>query len=420
MITRPLMLLAPDSPAVAAPPAPAKPAAPAVPLSRVPEAMKFPTPATTPTASEPSGDGDPWAHMDAPPTAPPEPAQATAKPAKPAEPAKAAATKPAEPIKPSKPAAEPPQTNAQLRAQYDTTKVERDSLNAEVASLRQQIAEAKKAGDSTVALAAELEAVKKERNGLNTELSIARYAPSDEVKAIQKELHATAQSAARMIQSLTVTDANGNETPARWDDFKKLVTTAEPGPAMAALRAQFGDNAQLAIQTYWDLKRISDRLDTASDEDRTGFQERVTRDTANRTAQQQQFDTNVARVEKELSDKNPGFLAPPADDEELSGAYKTGMDLANIVARPVRFAALSPAHQSIALARARLAVASLPMHQVMLRRKDDRIAALEKENSELRAGTSPETARPGGDSTGAKPEESFKEELDREAESWKQ
>lgn len=394
-----------EPPPVSPPPLPAPAAPPAAP----PAPPKPPAPPSAPAAPAPGESDDPWASVDndvKPLPKEPAPAPAPApKPAAapPAAPAKAAVVLP--------PAESPKQLReAKARAEQDA-----QTAQIRVKELERLYADATAKGKDTDALSQRLAAAEKESARLDSELRMARYEKSDAVKAAEKGLDQAARSARRIIESLEVTRSDGTIVPAKWGDFMTLVSTLDPGPALKAIREQYGDNATLAIQQYFEITKHSDSVDTAQAEDRAGFEERVTRETATKKMQEDGFAKMVKTISDDMISKNPEF-APSPDDPEADAIFKKSSGLADLAfSRQVH--SLTPKEQAIMLANVKHRAASAPRLQFKLNRANAKIAALEAENAELRGGTAPPEARPGG-SDHAPTEKTFEQDLEEASQSF--
>ena len=419
MIHRHLILRSPDAPAQVdkgAPPAPA------------PAPIPAPAPTPTPSPSPAPAADDKWGALDreieeaAGPTV--EPPPAPAKPDASAAPAKPDAAKPAPTAKPAPAAPDGPK---QLRERLAVVERERDEFKSKVADverLTKELSEARKAGESTAALAQELATAKQEREQARQDLARAQFTPSKEVQAMKKDLFATAESAKQLLETLEVKVGVDPATeqpimgPAKWDDFTGILTTMKPGPAMKLIRDQFGDNAQLVIQQYWDLKKASDKLYAAEKLDRETFSERVTRETANRETQVQGFKKMIETVESDLVTNNPAEYSEDPKDAEGNKFFQKGMALAQEVTESAKFNALSPQQRAIAIAHTKLKLANYPRLKWRVDRLSAENAKLKEENAALRGGTAPPTAKSGGGENTTPAAETLQQEIERESANW--
>jgi len=404
MITR--ILLAPDAPGSAAVVAPA----PAPVPNPAPAPVPAPSPAPSPTAA------DRWAAQDAeidaalnPPAKPAPPAESSKPEVKPAAttPAKPAAVAPAKSAE-VKPAAESPK---QLREQYEATKREHAIATAEVTRLKDELAEARRAGEATSALTAELATAQKERDQLRQDLNIARYAPSEAVTAAQKELGRHANRAKAVISSLTVTDEAGNQSQASWDKFQKIFTTMDKGPAISAIKAMFGENSDVALQQYWKLDESSERVDAAETEDRKTWNDRVTKETAQRATQREGMTKMVSAVEKDIVAKNPAVFGDDPEDAEGNEMFKKGMQLAQEATDPAKFNAKTPQEQALIIAHSKYRIAAYPRLMLVNGRLKNELATLKAKLADLEGGNLPPETRPGGTEQAPK-EKGWEEDFD--------
>jgi hypothetical protein len=381
--------------ATAAPPQPT--------LTRPTPGMAFPAPSggsPTPTKND-GGGGDPWGDLDdaIKPTAP-ELKPAAAKPpepAKPTEPIVPRGTTPAKPVAaPAKSAIDddarlaPSQLREAKKRAEDTAR----TAQARVTELEARMAAAEAKGLDNDTLSRRLAAVEKERDEAVKDLRIARYEPNDGVKAARKALNQAGATAKRIITSLTVTNADGSTAQADWGQFMTLATTLEPGPALKAIRERFGEDAQLAIQQYFEITKHTDALDSAEQEDRAGFNERVTKETATKTQQREGFAKMVNQVRSDMQSKNPEF-APSPDDPEADAIFKKGMGLAKM-ATSEQFHSLSPTEQAVVVANIEARAGAFPRLLFKFNRLQAKFDAMKAENDELRGGTLPPEQRPGG------------------------
>jgi hypothetical protein len=400
-------------------PAPA-PAAPKPVLTAPTPGMAFPPPSGS--SPEPKADDgkDPWADVDnevKPPAKPPEPEPKA--PEKPAEPPKPAAA-PAKPATPPVPVVDDPDTKlppAQLRAAKKAAELRAKTAETKLTEAEARLAAAESKGQNTDVLAQRLAAAEKERDAAQQELRIARYEPNDAVKAARKTLNQVGATAKRIITSLEVNTPDGGTAPADWNKFLTNATNLEPGPALKWIRETFGDNAQLAMNQYFELTKHTDILDTAEREDRDGFNDRVTRETATRTQAREGFGRMVTQVRTDIASKNPDF-APSPDDPEADALFKKGRDIAQL-ATSEQYNSLSPNQQAVLVANMELRAAAYPRMRYLLNKKDARIAALEAENAELRGGALPPEQRPGGVEHPSG-EKTFEQDLEEASKEWVQ
>lgn len=403
----------PLAPATSAP----KPAAPSAPLTSVPPSLAYPPPSTS-VVEKPQTSDNPWDSIDnevkprsvedapkAPPKAP-EPAKAPEAKVVPKAPEKPAVAQPARPGE---------EGVKQLRAERERLQGEVTAASTKTADLQARLDAATARGQDTEALSQRLAAAEKERDDAKKELSFARYEPNDSVKAARKNLNQTGATAKEMIESLEMTNSDGQILPASWKEFQALTFNLAPGAALKLIRQQFGDNHQIAMAQYWELKKAEKALDSAESEDRAGFNDRVTKETATRTQQREGFGKMVNQIRQDMAAKNTEFAHSP-DDPEADSIFKKGKEVAQLATGP-QFNSLSPQQQAVLVANMELRAAAFPRLQFKYNRMSAELEKLKSENAELRGGTAPPEARPGGTEhqTG---EKSFIDDLNEDSKTW--
>lgn len=390
MLNRPLILLAPEPPggktAAVAPPAPSPVPAPA------------PAPGAAPTpAPEPAGDVNPFADLDAKfkaaGTEPPPPKPAAADPAKPAAAAPQPFPKPAN--APPAPAPEPQRTPKELRAEKERLAGELQAAKTSQAALEAKIADYEKKGKDTEALRARLDARDKEFETLQGELRALKQEASPEFKKqYEAPFNQAADWAKEYVNRLTKADG----TPANFDkDFVPLYRLAKDstvGAARAKAEELFGaTDAPEVVDSIKELVRLDKVRSTAFAEEKRGWAAKAKEEEGRTVQQREQFQDAWKRTNDDLQNTVPEYK-DPVDDKELTELRQQGYSIVD--AEPK-----SPREYIVKNAHIRQRVAAFGPNQMLLKRKDARIAQLEGELSKLKPrqpnpdpskGGSPETA----------------------------
>lgn len=280
------------------------------------EIIAAPTPAPSPSpAPAPATKlNDPFSSLTAPKEAPKEPAPADAaadgkEPAK-GQPAPAAPKDGKQPV-----VAKNSESKLQERVTQQNTAIA--TKDRELTGLRQQVQElTARGGVDTKALTASIESQKKEIERLQGELGAKDYTRHpDYITKYDKPFNDAAVSAKEIVESLTVSDADGNERPANWGkDFAGLYSLPR---SAARLRAKelFGEDAPSVMQQYDDLHRLDGNRQKAVSEWQKNSTERETQTRSQQLQHQQKVAQGFEMVTKSLRENDPLFSENPADAE---------------------------------------------------------------------------------------------------------
>jgi hypothetical protein len=289
----------PATPAAVVPPEPPKPAAPAAPADPAkPEKAKF---------------KDPFDEPAEPP-----------KPAAPADPAK-----PADLAKPA------PNTPKELRAVYETTKKELDTLKpkltqieAENQQLKAKLAETEK----LVPQAEEMAKLKQQLEEKENVIRLAKYEQSDEYKTkFDQPLQQTLSGIQNMLKELTV-DTKNEETeevtsrPATEADFATIYQLPK-GAAWKKARELFGDVAPEVMAQADRLRQVNSERQEAIETYRKQGNEIETKRQMDQRVQSEGMARMWTEANEAIKTKIPQFLQEKPDDEEFNEAIKKGTSM---------------------------------------------------------------------------------------------
>lgn len=273
------------------------------------------TPPTQPSAAtEKPRLADPFANLTLPPKK-----EAAAAPAKPGD-------KPAESTAAPKqgagktmatrkdPIAEQRTRIEQQNTTIATTTKERDELRREVERLRQS-------GDTT-ALMASIQELKKKNEQLTGEISSRDFSKSPDFQTkYEKPFNDAANHGKKIVESLQVTDAEGNARAADWKkDFAPIFSLPRPA-ARARAKEMFGEDAGDVMAQYDKLHELQDSKEQALTEWQTGATERDQQQRAQTLVRQQNISQAFDLVTKNFMESDPEFQEKP-DDAERSELWK--------------------------------------------------------------------------------------------------
>lgn len=366
-----------------------------------PNPTPTPTPAPKPSspppgpAPAPNGD-DPFSKLDA---------RTAAKPK--AEPDKEPAKAPDKTVDAKSKADRTFTEPKQLRAAFDATAKERDTLKTELDGLRSKLSQAEEGTKKAADLAARIAAVEKERDELKGELSQAKFKPSDNFTTnFDKPFNQAAEYAKRVVNTLSVAtfDANGDATgerPAKYEtDFAELYALPLSKAAKAA-RAMFGEDAQIVIDQLTSLQRLDYLRKQAFSDEQTAFEtsskQRQEAELGNQTKQQEATEAMWRTVNQDVSDRHPDWAPDPKDKEQndiLHEAFDVVDTYFSTAAKDM------PMQSRIVLAaNIRHRAATQPLFVHRLNQANSQIAELKQTIEELKGSGPGRTARPtsGGD-----------------------
>lgn len=398
-------------------PSPAAKPAQSAPLTSVPPSLAFPPPSTATSPKAETSD-NPWDSVDN--DVKPRSVEDAPKPApKTPEPPKAPESKPA-PKPPEKPAVAQPARPGeegvkQLRAERERLQGEVTAASTRATDLQAKLDAAMARGGDTEALSKRLADAEKERDDAKKELSFSRYEPSESVKSIQQRWTNSVNSAKTLIEKLNVTNPDGTTSKAKWSDFRKYLLQDDDDGVIEAIREKFGTNGELAVTKYLSLYELQQERESAEKNDRAGFNDRVLRETATKTQHKEGFGKMVNQVRQDMAAKNTEFAHSP-DDPEADAIFKKGKEVAQLATGP-QFNSLSPQQQAVLVANMELRAAAFPRLQFKYNRMSAELEKLKAENAELRGGTAPPEARPGGIEHQAG-EKSFMDDLNEDSKGW--
>lgn len=399
MITRRLILLAPEAPAKAAGAPPVAVAAPA-------PAAPSPAPAAAPTAKPDDIAGSPDnpfddATLDAKfsaagtDIADPKAAGGDGKPT--------AAANPTSPKPAEKPAAvaaptEPNRTPKELRAEKDRLQGELATEKAAKTALEAKIAAFEKAGKDTEALKARLEQRDAEFEKLQGELRMLKQEASPEFKAkFDKPFDQAARYAENLLKGITKEDGASA-------DFDKDFVPLYRMPYNAAFekaKELFGESASVVMAQVGELQRLDFVRREAMDEEKKGWAEKSKAEEGLKVQQREQFNDALKRVNSDLENSVPHYQVP-VDDNELGDARKKGLDIYDAEPKTPREAIWKGAH-------VRYRAAMFGPNQLMISRLKAQLAAKDAEIATLKPGQpNPDPKTPATKDAGA-PEKTWEQ-----------
>lgn len=300
--------------------------------------------------------------MDQPPAPAPTPAAAPSPAPEPAAPSPALSPAPAQDKKPvqqdlddldqlvSKPAAKPaektaagtqpqpsqtpePKTIKEFRAVYEQTKAERDKASSEIAELRKQIEEAKKAhvpASEITQLRSELEQLRKNRDELDTELRFSNYTRSKEFKEKYETPLAEAwKQALTDIDGIKAFEGTDRERPATHADIQALMGLPA-GQASKVANEAFGSAASVIMEHRKALLDLKSRSEKAIEEYKTKGTEieaQRAREAQERTSRTlEMFDSTI----QSRRQKFPELFQPEEGDTEGNELLNKGDKLVRL------------------------------------------------------------------------------------------
>lgn len=390
MIKRPLVLLAPDSPAVAAPPAPKPSTAAPTPPPPSPESL---TGDSLNAFNDIDAQFQKSGAVEDPPPAKPAPKPASGEP----KPAPAAAVPPSPKLEPKpadavKPTTEPQRTPKELRGELDRVKAEFHAHKATTATLEAKIKDYEKKGYDVTAMTARLEARDKDFEKLQGELRALKQEASPEFKAkYDVPFNRAAKYSENLIKGVTRADGQAA-------DFDKDFVPLYRMPLNAAwqrAKELFGEEAAPAImQQVGKLQELDFERREAFEEEKRGWAEKAKADEGLAIQNREKWNDAVKSVRTELPNtpENP-LYRDPADDNELSALRQQGYQIFDAEPKTPKEKLWKEEHQ-------RQRVAAFGPMQLLLKRRDARIVELEAELEKHKPRQpNPNPARPGAGDT---------------------
>lgn len=408
----PHLLLAPDSAgaaaALATPPAGGDKPAAAAPSGNVPN-----------IDNKPDADVDMFTELDqmARPPAKEKPA------APPADKAKLPDSKEKPPEKPvEKPTEDPnaqPDLNTPKGLRKHAQRLESDNKAArdQIKQLEEKIAAAEAKGKDTTALNDRLAALEKERDGYLAEIRALKQEASPEFQEkYEKPWKNAAEYAKQVVQSLEAykVDEDGivlETRQASWEnDFAPIydLSRKSMSAAIKQAKATFGDAAPTVIGFIQDLHRKEHERNVALNEERENFKKKQDEEVANQSKQREWVESTWAKVNTELSDKNPEHFQPDPKDKQRAEIFTKSLQL---VDSRHNGAALTPIQRINLDANVRLRAAAYPVLQYDNNKLKERVAELEEQLAGKQDGEPGSTQRPTTGTPGKAPEKSFSEAL---------
>ena len=291
---------------------------------------------------------------------------------------------------------------AEFRKRYEETKTQLTSKETEIATLKAQIAEARRNGEETVRkqLSEELEQVKKERAEDQRRLMLVDYKESNEYKSrFVEPLKATWKEVDEHIAGVKITMPDGSEVDAKREHistllqlpFAQAATKAHEwfGPAMA--NAIMADRNAL-VKIY---KESSAAVKEFTEKGQQWRQKQAEESEQRSTRVVQEYET----ARQEIIKKSPQLFTPNEKDAEELGYHNKGSKLVDAAFKGIGFEDMDDERRSVALAKAQAAVASraasfgVVVHRLL--KSESRVAELEAKLKEF------EESEPGAGSTTA-------------------
>lgn len=396
MITRPIVLLAPDAPAPAAP-SPEKPVAASVtPAPAAATPAPAPSPAVTSVPEE-----DVMASLDAAWSKagasgePLSPKKTDAPPKPQGGDGKTSAAAPAASPKPAPVVADDKRAPKELREELARSRSEIEQHKSGTAQLEQRIKEFEAKGKDTDALMARLQQRDQEYEALQGELRALKQEASPEFKKTYDEpFNRAAKYAERVLKGIPKVDG----TPASFEgDFVPLYRLPY-NSAYAQAREKFGEDAAPAImEQVRELQKLDFVRQEAFEEEKKGWKERSEKEHGLRV----QTQLTQTKQERDLFDKVTQDLVgstdayrDAVDDKELNPLRDTGRKQFEkiITAKNI------PLDKKLIYgAHLKERFAAFEPNQLTIKRQSARIAELEKQVEGLKPRLPGErNARPGG------------------------
>jgi hypothetical protein len=294
-----------------------------------PVAAPAPAPAATPAPASPAPPAsqtpirDPFGDVIAQPAkkadaAPPKPGE---KPAAPAQ----AAPKPGEKVVAAK-----KDPVAEQRARIDQQNTLIKQKDEELVKIRQEVEQLRQSsGGDAKSLSATIEKLQNENKQLRGELGARDYTKSEEYTGkYEKPFNDAAEYGKNVIESLTVTDADGVERAADWKKDFAPIYSLPRAAARARAREMFGEDAPSVMQQYDDLHRIDAQRQKAVQEWQATAEEREKTTRGTQIANQQKVAKGFELVTSKLTESDPLFQIKP-DDAESSDLWKKSEAVVN-------------------------------------------------------------------------------------------
>lgn len=264
-------------------------------------------PPTTPEPPKPSG------------TAPTEAPEAPSTP-----PGKESAQKSGE--SPKTPPEKPEQhaSASQLREQYEAQK-------AELAKIRQELAEAKASGASKTEieeLRKQVEAERKAKTELDDRLKVLDYRESSEYKDnYEKPLHDAFRKAWSEVTELTVTLPDGTTRIGTPEDFNSIMSKPL-GEARKMAKEMFGEDYPAILDHIRVVRDKRDAANAAVDQAKQRVTTQKAAEAAQLTEAQKAGRARYETYQKALDEKYPDLYVPKQDDPKEAELVAAGDDLA--------------------------------------------------------------------------------------------
>jgi len=367
---------APAAPAEAAPAAP--PAAAPAPGAKPPEPAKAPAPAAKSTPPAPAAK---------PNAQPPKPAAPAPKPGAPAAPAE----------KPLDWKSAPEQFRAAHEKLVQVHQQETTRLSTELQQTSAKMRELEGRKFLTPDQEQKYANLEKEQQRLAAELYARDYELSPEFKEkYENKAIAVFKDMDVELKGMMVNGEDGNQRQATRADFNKVVTAAYTSKSLAIKTAKelFNeDDAQVVIDGARQLANIQREGQAAIEAKRTGYQ-------SEREQQQQRFQQESEQARQSftqydgmLAQKFPQYFAPIEGNEAYNKALEEGLKYVDETTQALNN--LTPAARVQQTALLRRFAAVFPASQVIIKQKNEEIAALQAQIAQLR-GTDPGELGQGG------------------------
>ena len=199
---------------------------------------------------------------------------------------------------------------------------QQNSLLAErekdIQQMRSEIETLKKQGGGDVsALTSTIEQQNHQIQKLQNELGSRDYTKHPDYQSkYEKPFYDAAENARNIIESLVVTDTEGNERAAQWQsDFATLYSLPRAAARKLA-KQQFGDDSSSVMQQYDELHRLdSTRAKALSDWSKNAT-EREKSERASQLANRHKVSQAFELVTKKLEESDPMFAIKPDNVEE--------------------------------------------------------------------------------------------------------
>lgn len=274
----------------------------------------------------------------APAAAPATPAPASTPPPEPSgtpPPAPAAPAAPAPPapesddpfIMPKKPAVAAPKPGApaepdidkvgvkELRERAKQLREENSKYPNQIKALEEKIKFFESKGADTTALETRLTAIEAERDSAQAELRALRQEASPEFKEkYDAPFNRAAAAIKSQISELTVTDAEGVQRPAKWEDFTVLYGLPV-GKAIEQANAMFGPAANFVLQKRENLLDMNSTRQAALEKEKAEFKVRSDREAAEKVVERNGVLKTWEETNKRLSETVDDYKVDSQDTE---------------------------------------------------------------------------------------------------------